>query len=439
LLQSLLMFQRSIGYANRYMADIVAQQWDLVKATESLGDDEDGSHLYPLLGNLRRCVEDVAPLLDSVASRVDAGSPLAFAASDLEDAVAALEDGDKLDSFDAQDVAAESLEEVNGLVLAVKSQTGYISEIVEFLHNSVADISLLEYQQAELARQAMNSKPDQLQALAAKQQELLANAEKQGKLLVEVTGISAFAEPAELMRETLGLLEEKDVPAVAEQMELAGVVLMENAESVFLIISMLHGLPNIDVLTHEEKEAVQRLVDVLAVATDHKILFRQTNGTEGEDLKALAERQTKLAARCQDLTGVGEPHEILTAAATQLKAAATALQSSDRDKIKESQKLAMHTLRHFIIEQALVLETDAPPRPPVDADPSAGGEGSDGESAFSAGFIADFVSGEAPKDQRTGWNVRADRNRAALNQNFARELPLEYRGLLKNYYERVAK
>jgi hypothetical protein len=49
------------------------------------------------------------------------------------------------------------------------------------------------------------------------------------------------------------------------------------------------------------------------------------------------------------------------------------------------------------------------------------------------------VSGEAPKDQRTGWKVRGDRNRAALNQNFARELPLEYRGLLKNYYERVAE
>jgi len=49
------------------------------------------------------------------------------------------------------------------------------------------------------------------------------------------------------------------------------------------------------------------------------------------------------------------------------------------------------------------------------------------------------VSGESPKDQRTGWKVLGDRNRAALNQNFARELPLEYRGLLKNYYQRVAE
>jgi hypothetical protein len=103
------------------------------------------------------------------------------------------------------------------------------------------------------------------------------------------------------------------------------------------------------------------------------------------------------------------------------------------------QKAAMQTLRHFIIEQALILETAVPPATAVDGSPEADGEGSDSEADFSAGFISEFVSGEAPKDQRTEWKVRGDRNRAALNQNFARELPLEYRGLLKNYYERVAK
>ncbi len=76
---------------------------------------------------------------------------------------------------------------------------------------------------------------------------------------------------------------------------------------------------------------------------------------------------------------------------------------------------------------------------PSEGDPGDSGEGSDSESALAAGFISDFVSGETPKDQRTEWNVLGDRNRAALNQNFARELPLEYRGLLKNYYERLSK
>ena len=44
-----------------------------------------------------------------------------------------------------------------------------------------------------------------------------------------------------------------------------------------------------------------------------------------------------------------------------------------------------------------------------------------------------------PGSKKTEWEFLGTRNRAALNQNFARELPLEFRATLKNYYERVAK
>ena len=115
------------------------------------------------------------------------------------------------------------------------------------------------------------------------------------------------------------------------------------------------------------------------------------------------------------------------------------VEAKDQKVVREAQNKADELLRHVIIEQALILETAVPPAAASDSDPGADGEGSDDESALSAGFISDFVSGEAPKDKRTGWKVLGERNRASLNQNFARELPLEYRGLLKNYYERVAK
>jgi hypothetical protein len=221
-------------------------------------------------------------------------------------------------------------------------------------------------------------------------------------------------------------------------MEFAGAALKENAESLFAVISMLHGLPSIEIMAYTDPD-VERLVDVLTIATAHKILFRDTNNAEAQAMKVLAQQQGELATLCQELSKVGEPHAMLVTASSQLVAAATALQSSDRDAIKLHQKAVMQTLRHFIIEQALILETAVPLAAAQDAAPDAGGEGSDSESAFAAGFISDFVSGEAPKDQRRGWKVRGERNRAALNQNFARELPLEYRGLLKNYYERVAK
>jgi len=440
LLQSLLMFQRSVGFAIGYVGNIVAEQRDMILATKALKSD-DASALLPALDNLRRCIDEVAPLLDLVASRLDAGTPLAFAVSDLEDAVAALKDADKLDSLDAQEVAMESLEEVHGLVKAVQSQAGYVAEIVEFLHAAIADLAILEYQQQELALQAEVTSPDdeKYKALDQKQRALLKLAAQEGKILVSVTGMKTYSEPAKLMDKALSDLNSIDAPAAAVKMTFAQEKLIENAEALFAIITMLHGLPDIDVLEHRDPKGVERLVEVLAVATAHKKLFRDTNKAEEESMAALSGQQAELADRCRELSKVGDPHPMLETASTQLVAASTALRSSGRDEVKRHQEAAMQTLRHFIIEQALILETAAPPAVAEDGSPEADGEGSDSESDFSAGFIADFVSGETPKDQRTDWKVLGERNRAALNQNFARELPLEYRRLLKNYYERVAK
>ena len=437
LLQSLLMFQRSVGFANRYMTDIVAQQRDLIAETRAL-DSKDASQLLPLLGHLRRCITDVAPLLDAVAARVDAGSPLAFAGTDLEDAVASLEAGDHLDALDAQDVVAESLAEVNTLVQAVKSETGYVAEIVEFLHGAVARISTLEYEQDELRQQMLSASQGELKTLAEQQREILTRAAKEGQILEAVTGMAEYVEAGALMRKALVALESGETSVVTEQMEIAQLTLQKNAESLFTVISMLHGLPNIEIMSFTDPD-IKRLIDVLAVASAHKVLFRNTNIADAQAMGALAEQQVALATRCQELSKVGDSHAMLNTASKQLAAAASAMGASDRDAIKRQQQAALQTLRHFIIEQALVLETAVPPAAAQDGDPDADGEGSDSESAFSAGFISDFVSGEAPKDSRTEWKVRGNRNRAALNQNFARELPLEYRGLLKDYYERVAE
>ncbi len=436
LLQDLLMFQRAVGFANSYMADIVAEQRDMIVATKA-AQPQAIPGLLPPFGNLRRCLDDVAPLLDLVAGRVDAGTPLIFAATDLGDAVDLLQSGDKLDAIDAQGVAAESLAKVQVMVLAVQTQTGYLAEIVAFLHRSVADATTLSDQQEQLKQRASTVTQEQIQALVEEQRALLGRAQTCGQTLESATGMPKFTEAPKHMREALERLTAKDVSAATEQMELVQSVLTENAESLFDAISMLHGLIQTEVTTQTKPELV-RLIDVLVVASAHKQLFRQTQAAVPQAMKGLAKRQRQLASRCEEIAQAGQPHPMLVDAHRHLSAAASALQSSDLDEIAQSQRSADEKLRHFIIDQALVLETAAI-RGAVDTDPGAEGPGSDTESAVTAGFISDFVSGEAPKDKSTEWKVRADRDRAALNQNFARELPLEYRGLLKNYYERVAR
>jgi hypothetical protein len=441
LLQDLLMFQRAVGFASGAMADIVAEQRDLLEATEA-AEPEAMVALLPRFAHLRTCMADVAPLLDLVAARLDVGTPLAFAQTDFEDAMSAVEVGDQFDAVDAQDVAAESLETVRGLVAEIRSQTGYLAEIVAYLHESVSTGAQLADRQDALRREiaaivADDVPGNNVERFAEAQASLAKQAATHGQTLVRATGIDAFAEPAEVMTAVAELLQDGDGAAAVEEMELASALYMENAERLLAVMTMLHGLPETEIMPDTEP-ALVRLVDVLAVASRHKAVYRETNAA-GDELGALAKRQQTLSDRLTELAATGDEHPMLVAAKTFVASAVQGFASGDRAALRTSQRLGDTALRHFIIDQALELETAKPPPSASDPDPAADGEGSDEEADVTAGFIADFVSGESPNDKRSEWQVLAERNRAALNQNFARELPLEYRGLLKDYYEKVAR
>jgi hypothetical protein len=131
-----------------------------------------------------------------------------------------------------------------------------------------------------------SAKPEELKALAAEQRGLLEKAEKDGQIHASVSGISAYTEPAKLMRDAAAKLESNDLPGAIEQMELAEVALQENGESLFAVITMLHGLPSIEIMSFTDPD-VERLVDVLSVASAHKILFRDTNMAEAPAMKVL--------------------------------------------------------------------------------------------------------------------------------------------------------
>ena len=152
----------------------------------------------------------------------------------------------------------------------------------------------------------------------------------------------------------------------------------------------------------------------------------------------LAKRQGEIQKVSAKALRLEPPNPLLVSAHQDLVAADAALQSSEKKTARQKQDAADDALRHFIIEQALILETakgaSAPSEDPVLTE----NETTDLYES-TASFVSDFVGGEAPEDKSTEWEVLGNRNRAALNQNFARELPLEYRGTLKNYYERVAK
>jgi hypothetical protein len=201
---------------------------------------------------------------------------------------------------------------------------------------------------------------------------------------------------------------------------------------------MLNGLPALT-LTSAEPPELHQLIKVLDVASKHRALLRKTNGSEAKDLPALSASQQKLAQTLAKANEGDVHHPMIAIAAGQLEAVVPELAASRKEEAGRAQLLADRSLRHFIIQQALILNTALPPPSASNSDVLTESETSDLDVSEAVGFVSDFVSGEAPKDKKSEWEFLGTRNRAALNQNFARELPLEYRATLKNYYERVAK
>ncbi|MCH7226286.1 hypothetical protein [Haloferula sp. A504] len=447
-LQALIGFRQSVAKATAGMADVVGGQNDLIAATQE-ADEQDLEALLAPQNNLLTCLSDIAPSLDLVAARLDVGTPLVFAASDVEDALLAMEDGDAEDAAEIQEIAVESLAKVQGLVGEIAVQTGYVAEIVEYLNNAQSDAEFFAFRQ----RQLREEQPDDA---AAKQQALTSDVDAFCRVLSEVAGKVDFERLDEKTRDRLEDLDLSiDFQAPASSMKEAAQLIkagqdaadaMTAAESALravggqmgVIIEMLTGLPSTPV-TNAEPPELHRLIDVLDVASKNRQLLRRTHGAADQYLAALAPDQESLAAKLEAFREgeMGDP--AVAIAHDQIKTAATALKSSRKGDATQAQIAADRGLRHFIIQWALILNTAPPPPSASDSDVLTESETNDLYETEISGFVADFVSGEAPGDKESEWEILGERNRAALNQNFARELPLEYRATLKNYYERVAK
>ena len=188
----------------------------------------------------------------------------------------------------------------------------------------------------------------------------------------------------------------------------------------------------------EEPSAEVRLLhEVLGVAAHHQDLSRMTRTAESKRLPELAAGQRELGTRCAvfiQAAADSSPHPRLVSAHRHLAAAATKL-VADRDAAMGDQQNAADELRAFIVEYARKYVDVPPPAPPQPPAPS-GEPPEDGELQL---FFPGALTGKKPKGGRQEWQVLGSRDRAALNENFARELPLEYRAILKDYYERLTR
>ena len=410
------------------LAEIEAEQRDMTAATEK-GKPEDLPGLVIPQKNLIHAVDAVLNSLDALAHRIETGTVMLFAKDDMDSAAVGLQTNDVEEAIDAQSYVEETLQEIRAKIDHITPEYRYALEVSEFLHELVPESARFRTGVRQLRTKAKTA-PDAA-ALKSKVKTF-------GSQLQKLTGQQRFVETANGLSEAIGALEAGDASAAEPKVEEALEALIADTADLQLLMKNLAYLiappPELGV-TEEPTPEIKLLKGVLGLAAHQKDLSRQTRVATPEQLTGLNAKQRKLEKQCASFIPASKSHTNLAAAHQYLSMAAAKLEASDRAAAISSQHEAGEVLRFFILEYVLKYVDVPPPPPPEEGAP----DDEAGEETDLQLFMPGALTGTKPKGGRVEWQVLGRRNRAALNENFARELPLEYRAILKDYYERLVK
>ena len=403
------------------LAEIEDEQVIMLKATEKAKPEDYPSLIIPQK-NLVHAVNAVLDSMDALAHKVESGTVLLFAKDDMDAAAIGLAEDDIEEALDAQSFVAESMAEIRGKIDAVTPQYRYIREVVEFLYGVLPNSYSIQLGVKEIQSQSGDAP-----AMVALNKEI----KQFGDDLHRATGDERFSENALILLEAIAEKNEEDIEDAIYDLQDDSADISLLLKNLAYLISPPPDLSNVAEPTPE----VKLILQTLDVASYHMDLIREAH-TSSDGLTELAAKQEKLEKQCAELLPASESHPKLVAAQKHLAEAAAKFKASEREAALTSQLAAREDLRHFIIEYALEYVDVPPPPPPEEGGPSEDSEPEDSDLDL---LMPGALTGTRPKGGRQEWQVLGRRNRAALNENFARELPLEYRAILKDYYERLTE
>lgn len=455
------------------VAEIESEQAILSAATEkSKAQPAAQAALVIPQKNLVHAVNAVLDSLDSLSHRLDTGTVMLFAKEDMDAAAVGLETGDLEEALDAQSAILDALREMRAKIDEITPRYRYVRELAEFVHEVLPESAAISTGIRQLHEQAEGAPDaDALKRMAG----------EFGSQLEKLTGEDRHAAAAERLAKAIG--DKSAEAALKESLD----ALRDEASDLQTLIKNLAYLitppANLGYVT-EPSPSVVLLEKVLDLAAHQHELGRNTQAAAQGELTAVTMRQRELADQCKALfpapapapppleqpvveepfaeeffaedpfapqpvveqpaqvepapeQPAPAPHPKLAAAQGHMAAAAAALEKGDHAAATANQDQANDALRHFIVEYTLkyvMIPPPGPPQPPSSEDVEEIVE-QDVLPLFEPGAL----TGTKPKGGRVEWEVLGRRDRAALNENFARELPLEYRAILKDYYEMLTE
>lgn len=439
-----------------YVVEIAEEQRDMLAVTRKTKPADLPALAVPQK-NLIHAVDATLSALDPIEHMIQSGTVMMFAKEDMDAAGAALADQDPVEALDAQEYIVETLDALRNKIDVAVPQYRYLLEVVEALHETAREAVILREAQRRLRAKARTK--ISAAALVGAQEGLAARTEKMAETLRRIAGLGLAVAAREHMGEAETALRRGDGAAATESMAQAERALAKDAARVSTAMGLLPAILAAPEPGGPVKDEIALLKDVLALAAMHKVAFRDSCAAPPNELATFEARLREFETACGPFierarqhrkpepegapgsespapTAPADLQRRLVAAKAHLDKAAAAAGASDPIAATDEQRKAAENLRHFLVEYALTFIKPAgapPPQPPAPTTDFS--ETQDTMTLFMPGA----VTGVKPPDGKLEWEVLGQRDRAALNENFARELPLEYRAILKDYYERLAQ
>jgi hypothetical protein len=406
------------------LVEIEAEQRQLSALTKKTKPEDRPSLVIPQK-NLIHAVDAVVASLDPLAHKIESGTVMIFAKEDMDAAAIGLETDDIEDALDAQAYVMESLQKLRVKIDDVTPEYSYVFEVTEKLYEIVPQSARIRTGMRQLLEKAEGA-PD---AAAVKTQ-----VKQFGEHVQKLTGEQGYAATEEGRYVATARQSENTIGSEAALDDL-----IADTEAMKLLMANLDYLmaPPLEGVEVAPTPEIKLLEDVLLLAAHQKDLSRKTRTAAPEQLADLAAQHRKLASKWAAFIPMSKSHPRFVAAHRHLTEAVAKLEASNRAAASSSHHEADEMLRYFILEYVLKYVMIPPPGPPQDPAPFE----SDliVEQPIPPMFEPGGLAGDKPKSGNLEWQVLGRRDRAALNENFARELPLEYRAILKDYYEMLTE
>ncbi len=440
-LANLIMSAEGIALPAKYVRDIVAEQRDLIAATKA-SMPESRKELLAIQKNLSAALLEIRSILADPVAALDFEQTILSAASDMDSSVRQIESGSLPAAMKAQEIAVASVFALSRQLDRSKNQYYYFVIALEFLQDRHTDgvVLLDEFSRVISSIKASDGKKNQGSSGA-----LSSLAEGIGKFcaaLDEATAMPVYGKALGPVKNALAKYEAGQSKECLDELTVTESSLKESMAELRGLASKIAFIPSVK--PDEAPREYYTMMEMVDLLLRQKAVSVAAYRADAKDLPKLVPEVRGIVAAASNLLVTTKQHASIVAAGSLTEAAIAPLDKGDGKNAYAKLDASEDKLRQCILEYALrCVEIPEPGRvrhrkkvkPPVIVT----------MFKMSNKLIPEYdknwggVGGEDPKGGRSEWEVLGRRDRAALNENFVRELPLEYREFLKDYYERLAK